>query len=107
TTASTSTSCAPRSRPAPGCCSSTRPTTPPARGSPPTRPGRSPPWPGSAGVAREHELVVVTDEVYEHLTFDAVAHVPLATLPGMRERTLTISSGGKTFNTTRSEEHTS
>ena len=44
--------------------------------------------------------MVVTDEVYEHLTFDGVAHVPLATLPGMRERTLTISSGGKTFNTT-------
>jgi N-succinyldiaminopimelate aminotransferase len=53
-----------------------------------------------AAVACEHDLVVVTDEVYEHLTFDGVAHVPLATLPGMRERTLTISSGGKTFNTT-------
>jgi N-succinyldiaminopimelate aminotransferase len=53
-----------------------------------------------AAVAVEHDLVVVTDEVYEHLTFDGAAHVPLATLPGMRDRTVTISSGGKTFNTT-------
>jgi N-succinyldiaminopimelate aminotransferase len=42
---------------------------------------------------------VVTDEVYEHLTFD-VEHVPLATLPGMFERTVTISSAGKTFSLT-------
>jgi N-succinyldiaminopimelate aminotransferase len=41
----------------------------------------------------------VTDEVYEHLVFDG-SHVPLATLPGMRGRTLTISSGGKTFSLT-------
>ena len=41
----------------------------------------------------------MTDEVYEHLVFDG-SHVPLATLPGMRERTLTISSGGKTFSFT-------
>ncbi len=53
-----------------------------------------------AEVAREHDLVVVTDEVYEHLTFDGLRHVPVATLPGMAERTLTISSGGKTFSTT-------
>ncbi|MCX6408467.1 MAG: pyridoxal phosphate-dependent aminotransferase [Propionibacteriales bacterium] len=52
-----------------------------------------------AQVAREHDLVVISDEVYEHLTFD-VPHVPIATLPGMRERTLTISSGGKTFSFT-------
>lgn len=51
-------------------------------------------------LAVEHDLVVVTDEVYEHLTFDGVAHVPLATLPGMRERTLTISSAGKSFSFT-------
>ena len=51
-------------------------------------------------VARERDLIVVTDEVYEHLTFDGVEHISLATLPGMRERTLVISSGGKTFNTT-------
>ena len=53
-----------------------------------------------ADVAIEHDLIVVTDEVYEHLIFDGLEHVPMATLPGMRERTLTISSGGKTFNTT-------
>jgi N-succinyldiaminopimelate aminotransferase len=52
-----------------------------------------------AAVAIEHDLVVVTDEVYEHLTFDH-AHIPLATLPGMFERTVTISSAGKTFSLT-------
>lgn len=52
-----------------------------------------------AAVAIEHDLVVVTDEVYEHLTFGE-PHVPLATLPGMFERTVTISSAGKTFSVT-------
>lgn len=55
-----------------------------------------------AAVARvcvEHDLVAVTDEVYEHLVFDGV-HIPLATLPGMAERTLTVSSAGKTFSFT-------
>ena len=52
-----------------------------------------------AALAVEHDLLVVTDEVYEHLVFEG-AHVPLATLPGMRERTVTISSAGKTFNCT-------
>src|SRR5262245_6330258 len=47
----------------------------------------------------EHNLVAVTDEVYEHLVFEG-EHVPLASLPGMRERTVTISSGGKTFSCT-------
>ena len=47
----------------------------------------------------EHDLLAVTDEVYEHLVFDG-EHVPLATLPGMRDRTVTISSGGKTFSFT-------
>ncbi|HSP27531.1 MAG TPA: aminotransferase class I/II-fold pyridoxal phosphate-dependent enzyme, partial [Ilumatobacteraceae bacterium] len=51
-----------------------------------------------ARVAIEHDVIVVTDEVYEHLLFDGRTHVPMATLPGMRERTLTISSGGKTFH---------
>jgi len=53
-----------------------------------------------AQLAIEHDLIVVTDEVYEHLLFDDHVHIPLATLPGMAERTLTISSGGKTFHTT-------
>ena len=51
-------------------------------------------------LAIEHGLSVVTDEVDEHLVFDAREHIAMATLPGMRERTITISSGGKTFNTT-------
>ena len=53
-----------------------------------------------AEVALEHDLLVITDEVYEHLVFDDREHIPMATLPGMWERTLTISSGGKTFSTT-------
>jgi N-succinyldiaminopimelate aminotransferase len=47
----------------------------------------------------ENELIAVTDEVYEHLVFDG-EHIPLATLPGMAERTLTISSAGKSFSFT-------
>ncbi len=53
-----------------------------------------------AELAVERDLIVVTDEVYEHLVFDDSEHVPICTLPGMAERTLTISSGGKTFHTT-------
>ncbi|WP_276606604.1 pyridoxal phosphate-dependent aminotransferase [Nocardioides sp. GY 10113] len=52
-----------------------------------------------ARVAIEHDLVVVTDEVYEHLTFDR-PHIGLATLPGMAERTLTLSSAGKSYAVT-------
>jgi N-succinyldiaminopimelate aminotransferase len=52
-----------------------------------------------AGIAIRHDLVVVTDEVYEHLSFDR-PHIPLATFPGMRERTVSISSAGKTFSFT-------
>ena len=53
-----------------------------------------------ARVAVEHDLVVISDEVYEHLTFDDHGHVPIATLPGMAERTLTISSVGKSWSFT-------
>jgi len=52
-----------------------------------------------AELAQERDLLVVTDEVYEHLVLDG-EHVPLATLPGMAERTVTISSAGKTFSVT-------
>lgn len=52
-----------------------------------------------AAAAVRHDAVVVTDEVYEHIVFEG-AHVPLATLPGMLERTVTISSAGKTFSLT-------
>jgi N-succinyldiaminopimelate aminotransferase len=51
-------------------------------------------------LAREHDAWVVTDEVYEHLVFDGSAHIPVATLPGMAGRTITISSAGKTFSAT-------
>lgn len=53
-----------------------------------------------ADVARRHDLLVVTDEVYEHLTFDGRRHTPIATLPGMAERTLTLSSAGKSWSVT-------
>ncbi len=53
-----------------------------------------------ARLAVEHDVTVLSDEVYEHLTFDGRAHVPIATLPGMAERTVTISSAGKTFSVT-------
>jgi N-succinyldiaminopimelate aminotransferase len=53
-----------------------------------------------AAAAVEHDLIVISDEVYEHLTFDGRAHTPIATLPGLRERTATISSAGKTFSVT-------
>ncbi len=53
-----------------------------------------------ADVARRHDLLVISDEVYEHLTFDGRRHIPVSTLPGMAERTLTASSAGKTFSVT-------
>ncbi|MFV0128681.1 pyridoxal phosphate-dependent aminotransferase [Streptomyces sp. HMX112] len=53
-----------------------------------------------AALAVERDLLVVTDEVYEHLVFDGAEHLPLAAFPGMRERTVTISSAGKTFSFT-------
>lgn len=53
-----------------------------------------------AAVARRHDLVVVSDEVYEHLTFDGHRHVPVSTLPGMAGRTVTVSSLGKSWSLT-------
>ncbi|MFJ4524628.1 pyridoxal phosphate-dependent aminotransferase [Streptomyces sp. NPDC088810] len=53
-----------------------------------------------AELAVERDLLVVTDEVYEHLVFDGAGHLPLATFPGMRERTVSIGSAGKTFSFT-------
>ena len=53
-----------------------------------------------ADVAQRHDLLVISDEVYEHLTFDGVTHVPVSTLPGMAQRTLTAGSAGKTFSVT-------
>jgi len=48
----------------------------------------------------EHDVIVIADEVYEHLVYAPSHHIPIATLPGMFERTVTISSSGKLFNTT-------
>jgi len=53
-----------------------------------------------AELAVQHDVVVICDEVYEHLTFDNAPHLPLATFPGMRDRTVRISSAGKTFSAT-------
>ncbi len=52
-----------------------------------------------ADLCTRHDLIAITDEVYEHIVFEG-EHIPLATLPGMRERTVTISSAGKTFSFT-------
>ena len=53
-----------------------------------------------AELCLEHDVLVLTDEVYERILFDGAVHVPLSTLPGMWERTLTINSTGKTFSMT-------
>ncbi len=53
-----------------------------------------------AAVARKHDLIVVCDEVYEHLLFDGRPHIPLMTLPDMFERSIRIGSAGKTFSVT-------
>ena len=53
-----------------------------------------------ADAAIEHDLIVISDEVYEFLTFDDNKHIPIANIDGMRNRTITISSTGKTFGMT-------
>jgi N-succinyldiaminopimelate aminotransferase len=55
---------------------------------------------GIAALCVEHDLIAITDEVYEALTYDGVRHEPLCTFPGMASRTVTISSAGKSFNCT-------
>ncbi|MFV1986952.1 MAG: pyridoxal phosphate-dependent aminotransferase [Gemmatimonadota bacterium] len=55
---------------------------------------------GIAALCTEFDAYAVTDEVYEHITFDGATHIPMATLPGMRDRTITISSASKTFAVT-------
>jgi aminotransferase len=49
---------------------------------------------------QEHDAIAITDEIYEHITYDGRRHVPIATLPGMRERTVTISALSKTYSVT-------
>lgn len=53
-----------------------------------------------ADIAIRHDLIVISDEAYEHLWFDGHPHIPIATLPGMAERTVTIGSAGKSFSFT-------
>ena len=53
-----------------------------------------------AGLCHKHDVIAITDEVYEHILYDDAIHTRLATLPGMQERTLTISTLGKTFSVT-------
>lgn len=53
-----------------------------------------------ADIAIKHDLIVISDEAYEHLWFDGHQHIPIATLPGMFERTITVGSGGKSFSFT-------
>ncbi len=55
---------------------------------------------GLADIVKRRNLLLVCDEVYEHLTFDGVRHIPLITLPGMRERTVRVGSAGKIFSFT-------
>ena len=53
-----------------------------------------------AGIAQRHDLLVLSDEAYEHLWFDGHQHIAMATLPGMAERTVSVGSGGKSFSLT-------
>jgi len=53
-----------------------------------------------AGLCQEYDVLAITDEVYDRLVYDSAEHLPLATLPGMWERTLTLNSAGKTFGVT-------
>ena len=53
-----------------------------------------------AQLAQRHDLLVITDEVYEHLTYDGVAHIPPVTVDGMHDRTISISSAGKSLSVT-------
>ncbi|MDQ3760752.1 MAG: aminotransferase class I/II-fold pyridoxal phosphate-dependent enzyme, partial [Actinomycetota bacterium] len=53
-----------------------------------------------AALAVEHDLLIITDEVYEHLVFEGAQHLTIATLPEMAQRTLSVSSAGKTFSVT-------
>jgi aminotransferase len=53
-----------------------------------------------ASLCQEFDALAITDEIYEHITYDGLRHIPIATLPGMRERTITINSMSKTFSVT-------
>jgi len=55
---------------------------------------------GLADIVKKRNLLLICDEVYEHLTFDGVPHIPIVTMPGMRERTVRVGSAGKIFSFT-------
>ena len=68
-----------------------------------TRPARcsaGPSWRRSRGCASEYEVLAITDEIYEHIVYGGAAHIPLATIPGMEDRTITISALSKTYSVT-------
>ena len=77
-----------------GPSSSTRPTTRPARSSPAKSSKRSP------DCAASWDVVAISDEIYEHIIYDGRVHVPIATLDGMADRTVTINSLSKTYSVT-------
>jgi aspartate/methionine/tyrosine aminotransferase len=53
-----------------------------------------------AALCEQHDAIAITDEIYEHLTYDGARHVPIATIPGMQDRTITISALSKTYAVT-------
>jgi aspartate/methionine/tyrosine aminotransferase len=53
-----------------------------------------------AGLCRDHDALAITDEIYEHILYDGLTHVPMAALPGMAERTITINGMSKTYSVT-------
>jgi aspartate/methionine/tyrosine aminotransferase len=53
-----------------------------------------------AALCVEHDVIAITDEIYEHITYDGATHIPIATLPGMRDRTVTIGALSKTYAVT-------
>jgi len=53
-----------------------------------------------AALCQEHDALAITDEIYEHILYDGARHIPLATLPGMRDRTILVNSLSKTFSVT-------
>jgi aminotransferase len=53
-----------------------------------------------AGLCRDHDALAITDEIYEHILYDGTEHIPMATLPGMAERTVTINGMSKTYSVT-------
>jgi aspartate/methionine/tyrosine aminotransferase len=53
-----------------------------------------------AGLCRDHDALAITDEIYEHILYDGATHIPMATLPGMAERTVTINGMSKTYSVT-------